>query len=71
MKEERQRLCEICVGNSVSTALMLLKSAELEHYTIRVINIDDKPCLITRDHCTNRINVMIKNGIIAFVAGMG
>lgn len=69
-QKEYQRLCEICVGNSVNAASALLKSAGLE-YKIRITTIDDKPCLTTKDYCRNRINVMIKDNIIAAISGIG
>ena len=69
-EREQRELNEICIGNSVDLAMSLLKS-NLFGYFLRIISIDDQPCIVTRDYCRKRVNVTVKNGIINSINSIG
>lgn len=59
---------EIIIGKTLDEANII---AQKENYTIRPIRINGNPCLTTRDHKSNRINVSIENNLITKIEYKG
>lgn len=56
------------VGKTLKEAKELLS---LEGMTIRAVSVDGKPCTVTRDARSNRLNVSVKKDKIVIINGIG
>lgn len=70
--EELKDLSEALVGLEIGMAITEFKDT---CYTIRVVRVDGKPCIVTQDFRKDRINVAVKGGarkgVISSIVSIG
>jgi len=66
--EELKDAHEICVGTQCVMAKDLLAEAG---YKFRIVRINGRECITTRDFCPNRVNVAVIDGVVTSIVGIG
>jgi len=56
------------IGQSVEDVLIYLKKLD---YTIRIVEEDGRVFMVTMDFKNNRVNVIVENGLIISIQGLG